>query len=534
MASASRFEDAHVYGYLRTQGVVYQLEEVETSIGRGEECSLQLDGKGISRMHARLTFAGRRPQLLDLGSSNGTFVNGLRLKPNIAHDLKHGDVVRFAQARCTYSFELPPEGQKTPKTPKDNAEPPGQEETPPRPALKSNEDGKEKPGKDVQPAYPGSAAVPCVNVLPVPFPVMQPGMPGMPGPAMQPMQLLTPSHSPPQPPVPAVCPHPSLPECSEPIYPRRSSAIEESEMLQKQDLLLQRLWKLEQTISRLADANLEVCQRASPGPGGPGPHDTDKREEEEPSFGEAEEAHLVTAALTAATERLASAESQNTEASAASAASASQAKGSLRFSENKAELEAGDPAAPVEARAELMAEMQRMLALYEMVVGVGKPDYSPGTCNADTSSSSSGSAEKAPPKPLFEGAVGETSVVLAAIMSALEELAAMGYANPSVGGHRRWNALAHERERLAKEEEIESQRLRELEDQEGSFRQSTEAELSELSRILEGEDAVGIADGGPHPMFQDIPQTKLTAQQAYDHLQTELARVEADKARLSA
>ncbi|CAE7167733.1 KIF13B [Symbiodinium necroappetens] len=532
MASASRFEDAHVYGYLRTQGVVYQLEEVETSIGRGEECSLQLDGKGISRMHARLTFAGRRPQLLDLGSSNGTFVNGLRLKPNIAHDLKHGDVVRFAQARCTYSFELPPEGQKTPKTPKDNAEPPGQEETPPRPALKSNEDGKEKPGKDVQPAYPGSAAVPCVNVLPVPFPVMQPGMPGMPGPAMQPMQLLTPSHSPPQPPVPAVCPHPSLPECSEPIYPRRSSAIEESEMLQKQDLLLQRLWKLEQTISRLADANLEVCQRASPGPGGPGPHDTDKREEEEPSFGEAEEAHLVAAALTAATERLASAESQNTEASAASAASASQAKGSLRFSENKAELEAGDPAAPVEAHAELMAEMQRMLALYEMVVGVGKPDYSPGTCNADTSSSSSGSAEKAPPKPLFEGAVGETSVVLAAIMSALEELAAMGYANPSVGGHRRWNALAHERERLAKEEEIESQRLRELEDQEGSFRQSTEAELSELSRILEGEDAVGIADGGPHPMFQDIPQTKLTAQQAYDHLQTELARVEADKARL--
>ena len=115
MASASRFEDAHVYGYLRTQGVVYQLEEVETSIGRGEECSLQLDGKGISRMHARLTFTGRRPQLLDLGSSNGTFVNGLRLKPNIPHDLKHADVVRFAQARCTYSFELPPEGQKNSK-----------------------------------------------------------------------------------------------------------------------------------------------------------------------------------------------------------------------------------------------------------------------------------------------------------------------------------------------------------------------------------------------------------------------------------
>ncbi|CAE6970003.1 CEP170B [Symbiodinium sp. CCMP2592] len=529
MASASRFEDAHVYGYLRTQGVVYQLEEVETSIGRGEECSLQLDGKGISRMHARLTFTGRRPQLLDLGSSNGTFVNGLRLKPNIPHDLKHGDVVRFAQARCTYSFELPPEGQKTPKTPKENPEPPGQEETPPRPALKSKEDGeKPGPGKDVQPAYPGTA-VPCVNVLPVPFPFMQPGMPGMPGPAMQPMQLFAPAHSPPQPSAAAACPHPSPPD-SEQICPRRSSVIEESEMLQKQDLLLQRLWKLEQTISRLADVNLEVCQRANPSGPGPHPDDTEKREDD-PSA-EAEEAHLVAAALTAATERLASIAERDT-----LAGSPSQAKGSSCFSEmsqKQPEVGVGDQADALnlEAHAELTSEMQRMLALYEMVVGAGKPDYSSGAGNADASSSSSGSVDKAPPRPLFEGAVGETSVVLTAIMSALEELAAMGYANPNVGGHRRWNALAHERERLAKEEEIESERLHELEDHEGSFRQSTEAELSELSRILEGEDAVGITDGESHPMFQDIPQTKLTAQQAYDYLQTELARVEADKARL--
>ena len=33
---------------------VYQLEDSETTIGRGEDCSLLLEGRGVSRNHARL------------------------------------------------------------------------------------------------------------------------------------------------------------------------------------------------------------------------------------------------------------------------------------------------------------------------------------------------------------------------------------------------------------------------------------------------------------------------------------------------
>ena len=44
---------------------------------------------------------------MDLNSSNGTFVNGCRLKPNHFTPLKHGDVVRIGLAKWTFSFELP-------------------------------------------------------------------------------------------------------------------------------------------------------------------------------------------------------------------------------------------------------------------------------------------------------------------------------------------------------------------------------------------------------------------------------------------
>ena len=45
-----------------------------------------------------------------------------------------------------------------------------------------------------------------------------------------------------------------------------------------------------------------------------------------------------------------------------------------------------------------------------------------------------------------EGAIGETSPVLAAILSSLETLEKLGLNHPEIGGHRRWHALAQELE----------------------------------------------------------------------------------------
>src|SRR5215471_13730027 len=48
-------------------------------LGRGDECDIQILHKSVSRRHAVLR-AGATPVLEDLGSSNGTRVNGVLIE----------------------------------------------------------------------------------------------------------------------------------------------------------------------------------------------------------------------------------------------------------------------------------------------------------------------------------------------------------------------------------------------------------------------------------------------------------------------
>lgn len=51
------------------------------TIGRGEDADVRIDGAGVSRLHVRLRLEGRRLMLTDLGSTNGTKVDGKALPP---------------------------------------------------------------------------------------------------------------------------------------------------------------------------------------------------------------------------------------------------------------------------------------------------------------------------------------------------------------------------------------------------------------------------------------------------------------------
>jgi len=53
--------------------------------------------KGVSRQHAAVEFSEDTLILLDVGSSNGTFLNGQRLVPNQPRVLRDGDEVRFGK-----------------------------------------------------------------------------------------------------------------------------------------------------------------------------------------------------------------------------------------------------------------------------------------------------------------------------------------------------------------------------------------------------------------------------------------------------
>ena len=75
-----------------------------TVVGRAPECVLRLDESGLSRQHARLVPTGDGVQVEDVGSTNGTFINGKRVQRGFAAP---GDEIGFDTLR----FRLTSPGQ---------------------------------------------------------------------------------------------------------------------------------------------------------------------------------------------------------------------------------------------------------------------------------------------------------------------------------------------------------------------------------------------------------------------------------------
>ena len=61
---------------------------------------------GVSRLHAVLKRVDDRAILVDLNSSNGTYVNGTRLAPQKEIQLHHGDVVHIGKLKLQVLFGL--------------------------------------------------------------------------------------------------------------------------------------------------------------------------------------------------------------------------------------------------------------------------------------------------------------------------------------------------------------------------------------------------------------------------------------------
>jgi pSer/pThr/pTyr-binding forkhead associated (FHA) protein len=76
-------------------GATFSLEGDQLTIGRDSSNGVAINDAEISRKHARLTFQGGKYVIEDLGSTNGTFVNGQRLVNAVV--LKSGDVVSFGE-----------------------------------------------------------------------------------------------------------------------------------------------------------------------------------------------------------------------------------------------------------------------------------------------------------------------------------------------------------------------------------------------------------------------------------------------------
>jgi len=78
-----------------TPGAVFSLEGDQLIIGRDSSSGVAINDAEVSRKHARMTFQGGKYVVEDLGSTNGTFVNGQRLSGPAV--LKAGDVVSLGE-----------------------------------------------------------------------------------------------------------------------------------------------------------------------------------------------------------------------------------------------------------------------------------------------------------------------------------------------------------------------------------------------------------------------------------------------------
>jgi pSer/pThr/pTyr-binding forkhead associated (FHA) protein len=75
-----------------------------TTIGRQQGVHLLIDHESVSRRHAEISYVDGQYVLRDLGSANGTRVNGTRLEGGNAYTLQPNDQVRFG--KVTFVFQV--------------------------------------------------------------------------------------------------------------------------------------------------------------------------------------------------------------------------------------------------------------------------------------------------------------------------------------------------------------------------------------------------------------------------------------------
>ncbi len=77
----------------------FELNQEETTIGRKPENTIHIDNLAVSSKHARVLKIGKKVILEDLGSTNGTLVNG---QETSKHILNNGDVITVGKHTLTF------------------------------------------------------------------------------------------------------------------------------------------------------------------------------------------------------------------------------------------------------------------------------------------------------------------------------------------------------------------------------------------------------------------------------------------------
>lgn len=84
----------------------FPVGEGTTVIGRREDCDLRIAVNDVSRKHCQLTLEDDQLSVADLGSSNGTFVNGQKVQKQV---LSAGDTLQVGPVSFVVQIDGEPD-----------------------------------------------------------------------------------------------------------------------------------------------------------------------------------------------------------------------------------------------------------------------------------------------------------------------------------------------------------------------------------------------------------------------------------------
>jgi HD-GYP domain-containing protein (c-di-GMP phosphodiesterase class II) len=86
-------------------GSFYFLSQDRYTLGRGDENPIAVYETSVSRVHCQILRSGGKYFLVDINATNGTFLNGEKLRPNQPYEIEPGSVIHLGNAELFFSID---------------------------------------------------------------------------------------------------------------------------------------------------------------------------------------------------------------------------------------------------------------------------------------------------------------------------------------------------------------------------------------------------------------------------------------------
>lgn len=87
--------------YMKT-GERINIDKMNFTIGKGQDADFTINNALISRLHAKIVCQDGQFYVIDNASTNGTYVNGKMIEPNLSVEIKNGDLLRFTNEELKF------------------------------------------------------------------------------------------------------------------------------------------------------------------------------------------------------------------------------------------------------------------------------------------------------------------------------------------------------------------------------------------------------------------------------------------------